>query len=151
MLRRKFSPTGFHGTHANPLLRSWNTTLRSIIPLPNPAANPSSSAHPSNLEDYPKGTAVLALYPDTTSFYRATVVSAPLPGTGHGLGIRGGSGRADPGAKKEVYRLAFVDDGDNLSEVHKDSVVLVSGSRCSTIARSRYSDTAQYPGTQYPT
>lgn len=104
----------------------WVTSLRSIIPLPDREAPPGSSSHPSNLEDYPRGSSVLALYPDTTSFYQATVVSAPLPGTGMGLGVRGGNGRADPGAKTGVYRLSFVDDGDNVPEVDRDLVVLVS-------------------------
>ncbi|TXT15885.1 hypothetical protein VHUM_00388 [Vanrija humicola] len=104
----------------------WVTSLRSIIPLPDREAPPSSSSHPSNLEDFPRGSSVLALYPDTTSFYQATVVSAPLPGTGMGLGVRGGNGRADPGAKAGVYRLSFVDDGDNVPEVDRDLVVLVS-------------------------
>lgn len=105
--------------------RSWNTTLRSIIPLPDPSAPPSSSANPSNLEDYPKGTQVLGLYPETTSFYRATVVAPPLPGTGHGLGVRFGS-RLEEGAEKEHYLLLFVDDDDKMSVVHKDLVLLVS-------------------------
>jgi SAGA-associated factor 29 len=104
----------------------WTTTLKSIILLPDPEASPTVSSHPSNLEDIPKGSQVLGLYPDTTSFYRATVVSAPLPGTGMGRGPRGGSGRVDPGAKPGVYRLSFVDDGDNISDVAKDLVVLVS-------------------------
>jgi len=104
----------------------WTTTLKSIILLPDPDANPNISSHPNNLEDFPKGTQVLGLYPDTTSFYRATVVSAPIPGTGMGRGVRGGNGRAEPGAKPGVYRLSFVDDGDNISDVVKDLVVLVS-------------------------
>jgi len=76
------------------------------------------------------GTQVLGLYPDTTSFYQATVKSAPLPGTGNGLGVRGGNGRADPGAVKRKYRLNFVDDGEKIHEIHKDSVILVSPSEC---------------------
>jgi hypothetical protein len=53
-------------------------------------------------------------------------MSAPIPGTGNGLGVKGGSGRPDPGAKKEKYRLAFVDDGDNIHDVHKSVVVMAS-------------------------
>ncbi|KAK4688365.1 SAGA-associated factor 29, partial [Tremellales sp. Uapishka_1] len=103
---------------------SFNTTLRSIIPLPDPDAPPHLSSHPSNLEDFPKGSTVLALYPDTTSFYSATVIAAPIPGTGMGLGIRNGTGRPDPGAKKENYRLAFVDDDHKVQDVHKYFVVM---------------------------
>ena len=105
---------------------TFNTTLRSIIPLPDPKSSPNLSSHPSNLEDFPRGSTVLGLYPDTTSFYRATVVSAPIPGTGMGLGVKNGNGRLDPGAKKGMYRLAFVDDGDNVHEVNKDYVIIVS-------------------------
>ncbi|KAK8858841.1 hypothetical protein IAR55_003071 [Kwoniella newhampshirensis] len=102
---------------------AYNTTLRSIIPLPDPTSPTHLSSHPSNLEDFPRDSQVLALYPDTTSFYRATVISAPIPGTGNGLGVKGGNGRAEPGAKKGVYRLVFVDDDENVSEVQKDDVV----------------------------
>ena len=107
--------------------RQWNTTLRFVIPLPDPNSDPHLSSHPSNLEDFPKGSIVLALYPDTTSFYRATVVSAPVPGTGNGLGVKGGNSKPDPGAKREKYRLTFVDDEPGkVPEVHKDYVVAVS-------------------------
>lgn len=102
----------------------WTTTLKNIILLPDPEAAPSVSSHPSNLQDFARGTQVLALYPDTTSFYRATVVSAPIPGTGMGGGVKGGSnGRPDPGAKSGTYRLSFVDDGDNVHDVSKLMVV----------------------------
>ena len=43
-----------------------------------------------------------------------------------GYGVRGGSGKPDPGAKREKYRLTFVDDNDQVCEVHKDLVVAVS-------------------------
>ena len=45
---------------------TWNTTIDSIIPLPN-----SADTLPS--EEYAIGTRVLALYPDTSCFYWATV------------------------------------------------------------------------------
>ncbi|WVO14320.1 hypothetical protein L204_101952 [Cryptococcus depauperatus] len=108
---------------------AYNTTLRSIIPLPDPNSSTCLSSHPTNLEDFPKDSIVLALYPDTTSFYRATVVAAPYPGTGHGLGVRGQGGnvKADSGAKKGMYRLLFVDDDGNVQEVHKDYVVAYPG------------------------
>ncbi|ORY30602.1 SGF29 tudor-like domain-domain-containing protein [Naematelia encephala] len=110
--------------------QTYNTTLRSLIPLPDPNAPIHTSAHPSNLEDFPKNAQVLALYPETTTFYRATVRSAPIPGTGMGLGVRGGSAapKADREAKAEKYRLVFVDDGDNVLEVHKNLVVPFPGS-----------------------
>lgn len=108
---------------------TYNTTLRSIIPLPDPDSATHLSSHPSNLEDFPRDSIVLALYPDTTSFYRATVVAAPMPGTGHGLGIRGqgANSKADPGAKRGMYRLLFVDDDGNVQDVQKDYVVAFPG------------------------
>lgn len=45
---------------------TWNTTIDSIVPLPT-----SVDTLPS--EDYAVGTRVLALYPDTSCFYWATV------------------------------------------------------------------------------
>jgi hypothetical protein len=107
----------------------YNTTLRSIVPLPDPQAPPGSSWHPSQLEDLPRGSSVLGLYPDTTVFYQAQVISAPIPGTGMGLGVRGGTGRPDPGAVKGSYRLAFVEDGDNVHTVDKYRVIKVSPSQ----------------------
>ena len=50
---------------------------------------------------------MLALYPETTSFYRATVQQP---------------------ARREggKYKLAFVDDGDNVLDVTREFVVAVS-------------------------
>jgi SAGA-associated factor 29 len=117
----------------------WITTLKSIIGLPDPDAPPTSSSHPSNMEDFAKGSQVLAIYPDTTTFYRATVVSAPIPGTGMGRGVRGGNVRGDPGAKPGVYRVVFVDDGDTISDVVKDLVVLVSSEEAERAQRAEWS------------
>jgi len=55
----------------------YNTSSRSLIPLPDPNASPNSAAHPSQYPELSKGTIVLALYPDTTAFYRAEVVTTP--------------------------------------------------------------------------
>lgn len=35
--------------------------------------------------------------------------------------------RADPGAKKGVYRLTFVDDGNEIKDVDANFVIMVSG------------------------
>ncbi|KAH9445264.1 hypothetical protein MJO28_001568 [Puccinia striiformis f. sp. tritici] len=51
---------------------SWNTTLKSIIPLP--VKDQPDTYPPAPL---PPGTTVLGLYPETTSFYRGKVKSAP--------------------------------------------------------------------------
>lgn len=52
--------------------RKWNTTLKSIIPLPEKGDERSYPDY-----DFPPGSLVLACYPETTSFYRATVESGP--------------------------------------------------------------------------
>lgn len=57
--------------------RSYNTTLRSLIPLPDPSAPSSSAIHPNSYEEYAVGSIVMGLYPDTSCFYRAEVVAAP--------------------------------------------------------------------------
>lgn len=59
------------------LARRYTTTLKSMIPLPDPNAPPGS---PSSLDVYPQhreGATVLALYPDTSCFYRAKVLAGP--------------------------------------------------------------------------
>jgi hypothetical protein len=85
---------------------TYNTTLRSIIPLPDASLPTHSSAHPSNIDDYPKSTQVLALFPETTSFYPAKV-----------LGI--------PSRNKGVYKVEFEGDDVPYREVAPSDVVLV--------------------------
>lgn len=51
---------------------SWNTTLKSIIPLP--VKDQPDSYPPGTL---PPGTPVLGLYPETTSFYKGKIKSGP--------------------------------------------------------------------------
>lgn len=68
---------------------SWNTTLKSIIPLPipdQPETFPSTPLSP--------GTDVLGLYPDTTTFYLGKIKSGPSE-------------------KGRMYRVCFDDDGMN--------------------------------------
>lgn len=65
----------------------WNTTLKSIIPLPELGAEPGPAI-------LPPGTDVLGLYPDTTTFYRGKIRSIPT-GT------------------KIHYMVCFEDDGHN--------------------------------------
>lgn len=57
--------------------RLYNTTLRSIIPLPDPNAPTNSASHPSAYPIFPAGATVMALYPDTSCFYRAEVLASP--------------------------------------------------------------------------
>jgi len=49
----------------------------SIIPLPDKHALPSSPAHLSMYQEFPTGATVMALYPDTSCFYRAEVIASP--------------------------------------------------------------------------
>ncbi|MBW0533186.1 hypothetical protein O181_072901 [Austropuccinia psidii MF-1] len=67
---------------------SWNTTIKSIIPLPvknHPESYPSTTLQP--------GSIVLGLYPETTSFYRGEVKSGPTE-------------------KGKKYKILFDDDED---------------------------------------
>lgn len=56
---------------------TYATTLKSIIPLPDPNAPAGTPESISVCPEYGKGTIVLALYPDTSCFYRAEVVTPP--------------------------------------------------------------------------
>lgn len=51
--------------------------MKSIIPLPDPNAPPGSAAHVSSYQEFPSGSTVMALYPDTSCFYRAEVIATP--------------------------------------------------------------------------
>ena len=47
------------------------------MPLPDPNAPPTSAAHLNAYQEFPAGSIVMALYPDTSCFYRAEVISSP--------------------------------------------------------------------------
>ncbi|BGP53231.1 hypothetical protein JCM8202_002558 [Rhodotorula sphaerocarpa] len=81
----------------------WNTTLKSIIPLPEKG---DERTYPDY--EYPAGSFVLACYPETTSFYRATVESGP-----HVLTL--GTGKKKETQK--LYRLKFDDDDGQVRDV----------------------------------
>lgn len=49
----------------------------SIIPLPDKDASPGSPAHLGAYPEFPTGATVMALYPDTSCFYRAEVIASP--------------------------------------------------------------------------
>jgi len=59
------------------MYRVYTTTLKAIIPLPDPTAPPGSPAHVSSYQEFPAGSTVMALYPDTSCFYRAEVIATP--------------------------------------------------------------------------
>ncbi|KAH8913409.1 hypothetical protein BT69DRAFT_1333310 [Atractiella rhizophila] len=75
----------------------WNMTLKTIIPLPDPKDR--ERTYPK--KDYTPGMWVLALYPDTTSFYKAKIV---------GMGAN------------RHYMLLFEEDEDTTREVPEEYV-----------------------------
>lgn len=90
-------------------LRSAHT---SIIPLPDKDASAGSPAHTSAYQEFPTGATVLALYPDTSCFYRAEVVASPkdIPTQGRNSGTT-------------YYKLKFEDDDDQEHMVSAAEVV----------------------------
>ncbi|KNZ81272.1 SAGA-associated factor 29 [Termitomyces sp. J132] len=111
----------------------YNTTLRAIIPLPDPGASPGNPAHISSYQTFPAGATVLALYPDTSCFYRAEVIVAPKdihPKAGvllrHQLTkqMSDGCKKGNPPAKyMPVYKLKFEDDDNQEHTVAAQWVV----------------------------
>ena len=59
------------------LCRMYSTSSCSLIPLPDPNTSLNLAAHPSQYPELSKGTVILVLYPDTTTFYHAEVVTTP--------------------------------------------------------------------------
>ncbi|KIM65922.1 hypothetical protein SCLCIDRAFT_111946 [Scleroderma citrinum Foug A] len=96
----------------------YNTTLRAIIPLPDPEAPPNSAAHPSAYQEFPAGSIVMALYPDTSCFYRAEVIAIPSEGRS---------------VSSKYYKLKFEDDDDQEHSVQAQWVVEWPGHRNCTI------------------
>jgi len=73
----------------DPIRKHHKLAPQHIIPLPE---------HPEKAPEYTKGSEVLAMFPNTTSFYKATVVAPPKP-------------------RKHVdYILKFADDDDEKGE-----------------------------------
>jgi len=95
----------------------YNTTLRSIIPLPDPNAPSNSASHQSAYPVFPLSATVMALYPDTSCFYRAEVLVSPSDM--HPAGRRAAQGAQS----KPMYKLKFEDDGDQEHSVSAQLVV----------------------------
>lgn len=55
--------------------RTYTANSKSVIPLPEQDAIPGSPSHISNYPEFPIGSFVMALYPDTSCFYRAEVIA----------------------------------------------------------------------------
>lgn len=62
----------------NILLRMYTSSSKFILPLPDPDAPVGSASHISSYPEFPKGSTVMALYPDTSCFYRAEVIESPV-------------------------------------------------------------------------
>ncbi|KAG8998590.1 hypothetical protein FRB94_001393 [Tulasnella sp. JGI-2019a] len=98
--------------------QKYTTTLKSLIPLPDPEASPTSPSHPNAYDEYQSGTTVLGLYPDTSCFYTAVVAGGPREHAQGGQ--RGGAvGKNTAG----MYRLKFEDDDDQIRLVGVQWVV----------------------------
>jgi hypothetical protein len=59
------------------ILRVYIANLKSIVPLPEQGVPIGNPAHINFQPVFPVGETVLALYPDTSCFYRAEVISNP--------------------------------------------------------------------------
>jgi len=93
----------------------YTTTLKAIIPLPDPTAPPGSPAHVSSYQEFPAGSTVMALYPDTSCFYRAEVIATPKDFQP--------PGRGPPSSKQSMYKLKFEDDDNQEHSVAAQWVV----------------------------
>ncbi|KDN52930.1 hypothetical protein K437DRAFT_253563 [Tilletiaria anomala UBC 951] len=86
---------------------TWNTTLKAIVPLPETALTLPA-------RDYSVGHKVLALYPDTSCFYQATV-------KGGGPGVHKVSPKNLLKKESELlnarYQLTFEDDNDDIKSI----------------------------------
>ncbi|THH14003.1 hypothetical protein EW146_g6279 [Bondarzewia mesenterica] len=89
----------------------YNTTLRAIIPLPDLDAPLNSAAHLNAYREFPVSSTVMALYPDTSCFYRAQVIGSRFVAKG----------------EKPAYKLKFEDDDDLEQIVHAQYVVEYPG------------------------
>jgi len=91
------------------MLRS---TPISIIPLPDKDAPPGSPAHLGAYQEFSTRATVMALYPDTSCFYRAEVIASPKDISTQGRA----SGTT-------YYKLKFEDDDDQEHMVSAAEVV----------------------------
>ncbi|KAM6494158.1 SGF29 tudor-like domain containing protein [Amanita muscaria] len=91
-------------------------TLRAIIPLPDPNAPAGNPAHVNSYQEFPAGATVMALYPDTSCFYRAEVIATPKDLAPSGRG---------PHSSKHmpIYKLKFEDDDNQEHSVAAQWVV----------------------------
>ncbi|KAI0269938.1 SGF29 tudor-like domain-containing protein [Gloeopeniophorella convolvens] len=93
-------------------IASLKSTPITMIPLPDKDAPLGNPAHLGAYQEFPAGATVMALYPDTSCFYRAEVVASPrdIPTQGRNSGAT-------------YYKLKFEDDDDQEHEVSATEVV----------------------------
>lgn len=60
-----------------PPFRKYTAGIRSIVPLPDPNVPPNHPSHLNSYPEFPARSTVMALYPDTSCFYRAEVLASP--------------------------------------------------------------------------
>ncbi|CAG7853089.1 SubName: Full=Uncharacterized protein {ECO:0000313/EMBL:CCA70840.1} [Serendipita indica DSM 11827] len=96
----------------------YTTTIKSLIPLPIVDTSPSDPSHLGAYPEYQSGSIVLALFPDTTSFYKAEVVASPKD-------IQVAGNRTAPAAAKATpsYKVRFEDDDDQVRLVSAEEVI----------------------------
>ncbi|TFK40649.1 SGF29 tudor-like domain-containing protein [Crucibulum laeve] len=96
---------------------TYIATPKNLIPLPDPNAPIGSSAHLGSYPEFPVGSTVLGLYPDTSCFYRAEVVATPKD-------TKDMHTRALPSSKYQpTYKLKFEDDDNQEHSVPAHFVV----------------------------
>ncbi|KJA23198.1 hypothetical protein HYPSUDRAFT_137927 [Hypholoma sublateritium FD-334 SS-4] len=102
----------------------YTASLKSIVPLPDPTASVGSPAHMSLHPIFPIGSTVLALYPDTSCFYRAEVISIP-PNDKVSLDADFPSSilNQNKSSLNKYYRVKFEDDEDMIHNVQASYVV----------------------------
>ncbi|KAF8967044.1 SGF29 tudor-like domain-containing protein [Flammula alnicola] len=85
---------------------TYTASLKTIVPLPEPGVAIGSPAHLSLHPIFPVGSTVLALYPDTSCFYRAEVIAVPV-----------GDKSSSSTKYTPTYQVKFEDDEDMIHNV----------------------------------
>jgi SGF29 tudor-like domain len=79
---------------------------------------PGNARYGPDYHKVAKGDVVFAIYPDTTSFYKATVVSVPRKQAGSSSN----TAAATAAALNQVAMVNFVDDSDEFGITHDKAV-----------------------------
>jgi len=116
VVKRFIPPNKYEVEDADEEGVAYTTTMASLIALPDPDAPVSSSSNA--FPEYPAGLMVLGMFPDTTVFYRSTIVEGPKRYPA------GGGARTVSSAKAErSYKIKFEDDGGQIRIVPAHFVV----------------------------